>query len=104
MAGFRTKDGKCISEYDMTYGRLDVGTGRIPIPVECEYIRIKAGSTNGAVIVYVGGDDVDVDNGWELVAGGEVTIGMGLGSYYAANSIYVTATDDDAEIFYMVYN
>ena len=104
MADFRTKDGKVISAYDMTYGRLDVGTGRIAIPVECESVRVKAGNGNGAVLVYVGGADVDVDNGYELAAGDSITIGFGLGGYYEADSIYLTASAPDVEIFYIAYN
>ena len=104
MADFITKDGRVITTYDVTYGRLDVGTGRITIPVECEAISIKAGNGNGATAIYVGGANVDVNNGYELGAGDSVAIGFGLGGYYAADSIYLTASAPDVEIFYIAYN
>ncbi len=105
MSDLRVKDGRNITEYDMDYGRLDVGTGRTPIPVECEAILIKAGNGIGGDIIYVGGADVDVNNGYELTAGGNITLGfIGLGGYFAANSIYLTSDEDGAEVFYVAYN
>ena len=105
MSNLRVKDGRNITDYEMTYGRLDVGTGRTTIPVECEAIVIKAGNGNGPDTIYVGGADVDVNNGYELTAGGNITLGfIGLGGYFAANSIYLTADDDGVEVFYVAYN
>lgn len=98
------KDGRSLCQYTMTYGRLNLSGALTAFPLECEYVRFKSSSNNGAILIYVGGPEVTVaDNGYELAAGNEITIGFGLGDYHAANTIYFRATGD-AVLFYIAYN
>jgi hypothetical protein len=104
MSGYVVKDGHNVLTYDMTFRRLFVPITPVPIPFESESLRIAASSENGDVRILVGGADVDIDNGLELTAGGEVTVGGGLGQYIAANTIYVVAVGGTGYIHYMIHN
>ena len=103
MAGYTTKDNRNVSTYDITYGRIAVTAVATPLPIQCEYVRFKAGEGNGGRI-FVGGADVDGDNGYELPAGEVVTIGFGLGNLMAANSIYFISDGVDGDVYYIAYN
>ena len=105
MSTFRTKDGRNVVEYTMTFNRIDLILGTpTPIPVESEFLKIRSDSTNGGTIIYVGNSDVNLaGNGYELTAGEELSVSGGLGQYIAANTIYVIATAN-CTIFYMAHN
>jgi hypothetical protein len=104
MSGYVVKDGHNVLTYDMTFRRMAVGAVAVPIPVESEFLRIGAAPGNGVVIIYVGGADVDVANGYPLTAGNDLSVGGGLGQYIAANVIYVVAVNGNGYIHYLAYN
>ncbi len=103
MAGFTDKDGRCISTYDINYGRIAVTGVRAALPIQCEYVKIKASNNNGGRI-FVGGAAVDGDNGYELAAGEELTMGLGLGNLMAASSIWFISDGADGDVYYIAYN
>ncbi len=96
----RAKDSHNVDEYTLTYDIMAVSTARVPIPVTCEKIIIKAAGANTGYM-HVGTNIVTtVDGGFELDSGDEVMID----SYNAANSIYVISTVVDENIHYICFN
>jgi len=100
------RDGHVFSGHTVTYDRLAVTSTRVPIPVECEGLNIKAADGNGSDFIYVGGSDVTTtDNNYELGAGDSISLaGQTNNDYFAANSVYLVAnTSGPLYAFYVCF-
>jgi hypothetical protein len=97
------RDGHVVSGHTVTYDRLAVTSTRVPIPIECEGLNIKAADGNSTNFIYVGGANVTTTgNNYELGAGDSISLaGQTNDNYFAANSVYLVA--DSSSPIYAFY-